>query len=227
MASFQYTGILEVNKLEKGESEMGKNIITGSEEILKTVKNVCDRRRINFLDNTHNLAPLLEEVERYLSYGCTFPEMEASFELMIRGHMGQRRSFFKPKNFNVMSHSDIEHGINIKQASVLVEVGGKEKHVASGGEGLVNALDCALRGALVDFYPRIKEMELGFYTVESISNGKYEGTASRVKVLTTFNDKDTTWKTGAVSVDVIEASWNAVLDGLWYKLLIDDLKNHS
>ena len=91
-------------------------------------------------------------------------------------------------------------------------------HTVAEGDGPVNALDCALRKALVPFYPQIKDIELIDYKVR-VLNGK-DGTAAKVRVLIETCDKNTRerWSTIGVSENIIEASWHALIDSIDYYL---------
>ena len=95
----------------------------------------------------------------------------------------------------------------------------KIEHTAAVGNGPVNALDNALRKALEKFYPELKEMELIDYKVRVLSTG--EGTEARVRVLIESGDKEDKWGTVGVSHNIIEASWQALVDSIDYKLLKD------
>ena len=97
------------------------------------------------------------------------------------------------------------------------------EHTAATGNGPVNALDTALRKALLPFYPRLKEMKLLDFKVRvlSASDGT-GGTASVVRVLIESGDADSTWVTVGVSHDIIEASWQGLVDSVVYKLYRDE-----
>lgn len=105
----------------------------------------------------------------------------------------------------------------------MVEVEGVIEHTAATGKGPVNALDTALRKALLPFYPRLAEMRLLDFKVRvlSASDGS-GGTASVVRVLIESGDADASWITVGVSHDIIEASWQALADSLTYKLYRDE-----
>ena len=102
----------------------------------------------------------------------------------------------------------------------MVRVGGKMEHTAAEGNGPVNALDNALRKALEKFYPRLKEMKLLDYKVRVLPAG--QGTASAIRVLIESGDKESRWGTVGVSENIIEASYQALLDAIEFKLHKDD-----
>jgi 2-isopropylmalate synthase len=88
------------------------------------------------------------------------------------------------------------------------------------GDGPVNALDRALRKALTRFYPSLEDMELSDYKVRVLT-GEY-GTGAKVRVLVESKDLECSWGTVGVSVDIIEASWQALVDSINYKLMKDE-----
>jgi 2-isopropylmalate synthase len=103
------------------------------------------------------------------------------------------------------------------EATIKVEVDGKIEHTAAVGYGPVEALDNALRKALEKFYPEIKEIQLSDYKVRVLN--EKSGTGSAVRVLLDQKRKTEHWGTVGVSTDIIEASWQALVDGIEYMLL--------
>jgi 2-isopropylmalate synthase len=98
----------------------------------------------------------------------------------------------------------------------MVKVGGKVEHTAAEGNGPVNALDNALRKALEKFNPRLKEVKLLDYKVRVLPAG--QGTASSIRVLIESGDKETRWGTVGVSENIVDASYQALVDSIEYKL---------
>ena len=90
-------------------------------------------------------------------------------------------------------------------------------HTAAEGNGPVNALDCALRKALVEFYPDVTSVELVDYKVRILEESS--GTESQVRVLIESSDKQKQWRTVGSSTNIIEASWLALADSLEYWLI--------
>lgn len=99
----------------------------------------------------------------------------------------------------------------------MVKVGGKVEHTAAIGNGPVNAIDNALRKALDKFYPELKEVKLHDYKVRVLTAGK--GTTAKVRVLIESGDETERWNTVGVSENIIEASYQALVDSIEYKLL--------
>ena len=108
----------------------------------------------------------------------------------------------------------------VAEATVKLRVKGIEEHTAASGNGPVNALDHALRKALEDFYPNLRQMSLLDYKVRILDESK--ATAAKTRVLITSGDGDETWGTVGVADNIIEASWQALVDSVEYKLRRDE-----
>jgi len=100
---------------------------------------------------------------------------------------------------------------------VKLDVHGKEAHVAADGDGPVNALDNALRKALIPFYEELEKIHLTDYKVRVVNS--QAGTAAKVRVFIQFQDSHHTWSTVGVSENIIEASWQALVEAVEYKLM--------
>ena len=162
---------------------------------------------------------ILEDIKDMENKGFQFEGAEASFELLMRKALGSLRHYFSVIGFRVIdtkSHSDDKP---LSEATVQVKVGGTIEHTAAEGNGPVNALDHALRKALEKFYPQIKDMKLLDYKVRVLPAGK--GTASVTRVLIESGDKYARWGTVGVSDNIIDASYQALIDALQYKLIQD------
>ena len=153
------------------------------------------------------------------SQGYEFEAAEASFELLIQQALGRKRKNFKLVGFRVIDEKRQEGEVPLSEATIMVEVDGVMEHAAAMGNGPVNALDQALRRALTKFYPDLKDVELLDYKVRVLSSG--EGTAASVRVLIESGDGKARWGTVGVSHNVIEASWQALVDSIDYKLYKD------
>lgn len=168
---------------------------------------------------------LFNELKKKASLGYDYASAEASVELLILRKLARRgvREFFKLLQYHVSALRSAENDIPMVETSVMVEVEGVIEHTAATGKGPVNALDTAIRKALLPFYPRLKEMRLLDFKVRVLSaNDGSGGTASVVRVLIESGDADSTWVTVGVSHDIIEASWQALADSLTYKLYRDE-----
>jgi 2-isopropylmalate synthase len=158
---------------------------------------------------------LLQELE---NKGFHFEAAEASLELFMKRAMKKFKNFFELEGFRVIVEKK-QDGKMTSEAIIRLKVGKETEHTASQGDGPVNALDSALRKALTSFYPKLSEMHLTDYKVRVLD--EKQGTAARVRVLIQSEDKDDTWWTIGVSENVIDASWQALVDSVEYKLLKD------
>ena len=159
---------------------------------------------------------ILEKIKDLENKGFQFEGAEASFELLMRRALGHLRPFFSVIGFRVIDSKRHETEIALSEATVQVKVGGRIEHTAADGNGPVNALDNALRKALENFYPEIRDMKLYDYKVRVLPAGK--GTASMIRVLVESGDQTSRWGTVGVSDNIVDASYQALVDALQYKL---------
>jgi len=165
------------------------------------------------------VASVLQEVKRLEHEGYEFEAAEASFELLLRRSLGKHRPLFELEEYRC---DFVRSGLpgeewNKCVAAVKLLVGGEPVHKQGGGDGPVNALDAALRAALAPFYPAVSAVRLDDYKVRII-NGKL-GTAARTRVLISSTDGSARWGTVGVSDNIIEASWQALVDSYDYAVL--------
>ncbi|MEH2192128.1 MAG: citramalate synthase [Nostoc sp.] len=161
---------------------------------------------------------ILQRLKDLESEGFQFEAAEASFALLMHEALGGRQKFFEVKGFQV--HCDLIEGKETSNAlaTVKIAVDGKNILEASEGNGPVAALDAALRKALVNFYPQIATFDLTDYKVR-ILNG-HTGTAAKTRVLVESGNGRQRWTTVGVSTNILEASYQAVVEGLEYGLLL-------
>ncbi len=159
---------------------------------------------------------LLQRVKELEYQGYQFEGAEASFDLLARRVLHTYKPYYEAVGYSVhVARTDAE--VPAVEATARVRVGGRLFHTAAHGDGPVNALDQALRKALENPYPVIREMHLSDYKVRVI-DGR-DGTASRVRVLITTESPDGYWTTVGVSDNILDASWLALVDSLEYGLL--------
>jgi 2-isopropylmalate synthase len=159
---------------------------------------------------------LLKKIKDLEDSGYYYEGAEASFELVMRKETGSYKRFFDLMGFRVIIESVSKDRLR-SEATIKVKVDGKEEHTAAEGDGPVNALDNALRKALEKFYPELRDVSLTDFKVRVIDAKK--GTAAKVRVLIESRDKKKEWGTIGVSENIIEASWEALVDSIEYKLL--------
>jgi len=158
---------------------------------------------------------VLMRVQELENEGYQFEAADASFDLLVKKIMGTYKPFFDLIKYHVTVEKRATGDI-VTEATVKLRVGDKTEHVVGEGDGPVNALDAALRKSLENFYPTIKDVHLIDYKVRVVNAGA--GTAARVRVIIESRDKNSIWGTVGVSENVIEASWQALVDSVEYKL---------
>lgn len=163
---------------------------------------------------TKKILNLLQKLEHE---GYHFEAAEGSLELLLKRAFKKYKRFFELEGFKVVT----EHKGNrlLSEATIKVKVNRVVEHTAAEGDGPINALDNALRKALLEFYPSLAEMHLTDFKVRVLD--EKAGTAAKVRVLIQSSDVKDSWWTIGVSENIIEASWNALVDSIEYKLLKD------
>lgn len=164
-----------------------------------------------------------QEIKNMEAIGYQFDAAEGSLSVLLKKAAGTFKEPFVLESFQVIN-AKIKENPPVSQATIKISVGDEEELTAAEGNGPVNALDNALRKALTKFYPRIAEMHLVDFKVRILEGS--EGTAAKVRVLLDSRDGDEVWSTVGVSANIIEASWNALVDSIQYKLSKDEMKVH-
>jgi len=166
---------------------------------------------------------LLQNLKTLESEGYQFEAAEASFELLMREALGQRHSFFSVQGFHVfcqMITPDSDLWSTSSQATIKVLVDEQPILEAGEGNGPVSALDSALRKALTAFYPEINSFHLTDYKVRILDGTA--GTSAKTRVLIESSNGHQRWTTVGVSTNIIEASYQAVVEGLEYGLMLQN-----
>ena len=166
---------------------------------------------------------LVEQVKAREFEGFTYDGAEASFELLAHRAMGDVPEYFKLGRFRVMDDRRWNARgelVTESEATVTVEVAGREQMTVANGNGPVHALDTALRKALVPIYPQLVDMRLVDYKVRILTPQAGTGAVTRV-MIESADDAGRRWTTVGVSTNIIDASFNALHDGITWKLLQD------
>lgn len=158
---------------------------------------------------------IVHEVKLMEDRGFQFDAADGSLSLLIKKAIGEFIAPFNLETFSVIT-SRTENNPCMSQATIKISVAGEEELTAAEGNGPVNALDYALRKALTKFYPQIKDMRLVDFKVRTLEGS--EGTGAGVRVLVDSTDGEEVWSTIGVSENIIEASWQALVDSIQYKL---------
>ena len=163
---------------------------------------------------------IINRVKEKESEGYHYEAAEASFELMVQRVLGDYTPFFELHGFRVIVQKR-EDGEPVTEATLKIRVDGEDELTACEGNGPINALDGALRKALYRFYPTLKDLRLIDYKVRVINSR--DATAAKVRVFIESRDHEDIWGTVGVSENIIQASWEALVDSVEYKLSKDRL----
>jgi 2-isopropylmalate synthase len=164
-----------------------------------------------------DVAGVLQEIKELEAQGFSFEAAEASVVLMLKRHNPDYVPPFELVDYTVYVEHRQRRGM-VTEATVKVVVGGKVYHTAAEGNGPVNALDLALRKALLTIYPVLADFHLADYKVR-ILDGQ-NGTAATTRVLIDTHNAHERWSTVGASTNIIDASWRALADSIEYGLLL-------
>jgi 2-isopropylmalate synthase len=185
--------------------------------------------------DTPEVRDILQQLKQLENEGYEYEAADASFHILVQKLLRKHKPFFKPLTYYVTA-AGLWHGTtpglgsssssssssdeNRIEATVDIEVGGQNVHTKEAGDGPVNALDKALRAALLNFYPAIANVQLIDYKVRILDGAS--GTAAKTRVIIESTDGTDTWGTVGVDANIIEASWEALVDSVEYKLFQDE-----
>jgi 2-isopropylmalate synthase len=158
-------------------------------------------------------ARAVERLKEREHHGYHYEAAPASFELLLRREAGSYKPLFRLESFRVVTEKRAGGEVET-EATIKVEVDGERYQRVAEGNGPVNALDRALRGAIVDRYPHLADIELTNYKVRILDEA--HGTGAVTRVLLDSTDGGREWGTIGVSENIIEASWEALVDSLEY-----------
>ena len=163
----------------------------------------------------------VQRIKELEHLGYEFEGAEASFELLIRTLQGEDHTYFEMERLRVRSEDG--SGGSCSEATLAVNVEGERSLTAAEGSGPVDAMSNALSQALSDFYPCLEEVRLSDYKVRVLT--PEAGTAAQVRVLMEHHAGNERWHTVGVSHNIMEASWQALSDGLRYYLYTNNERN--
>ena len=226
MAAFTHKGGLHVHAVQKlaRTYEHIDPALVGNERIISisdmsgqsNVMVKAESMGFTFAKGAPEVQAILAKVKEMESNGYEFEAAEASFEMLIRKQLGQHRPSFDLIEYHSTHRFNGQRGFETCEATVKVVVNGERAYTVEEGDGPVNALDRALRKALAPAYPEIKDVTLLDYKVRIIDGRS--GTAAKTRVLITSSDGSETWSTVGASFNIIDASWEALVDSLEYYL---------
>ena len=226
-AAFAHKGgihVNAVNKLAASYEHIRPELVGNSQRVLVGElagrANVMLKARtlgLQLGEKTPEALKVLEEIKRLENQGYEFEAADASFELLVRKHTrpipALRSSWASTTSPSARTRTDKD----TIEATIKINVNGETVHEVAAGDGPVNALDAALRKALVRFFPQLATMSLVDYKVRIIDSKT--GTAAKTRVFIESSDGDTNWATVGVSTDIIEASWIALRDSVEFALM--------
>lgn len=163
---------------------------------------------------------VLEQLKSLEHRGYAFEAADASFRILVQKVLKRHKPFFELDGFRVIIEKRGSDQPCVTEATVKLRVGGEVEHTVAEGDGPVNALDLALRRALIRFYPEIAKVILTDFRVRILD--PEEATAAKTRVLIESGDGDESWGTVGVSENIIEASWQALVDSVEYKLFREE-----
>jgi 2-isopropylmalate synthase len=194
----------------------------GRQTIVTKAKEVA---HVDLSNEPEKIAAILEKLKKREHQGYHYEVADGSFALFILKNIGKYKPFFRIESYDVR----VERGRTQRletEAVVKVWVGQERKVEVAEGNGPVNALDRALRRALQPFYPKLSQIKLVDFKVRVFDSKKGTGATTRVFVESTDGVKN--WGTVGVSENIIEASWEALVDSIEYGLLFSsELTNPS
>ena len=225
-AAFAHKGgihVNAVNKLARSYEHIEPALVGNHQRVL--VGELAGRANIMLKARTLGLKleekspealKVLDQIKHLENEGYEFEAADASFELLVRKSLDQYKPFFELVEYHVSIRKNADLKLDVSEATLKLKVNGEKVYVVAEGDGPVNALDAALRSALVRFYPKLEQMKLVDYKVRIIDS--HSGTAAKTRVFIESSDGDSTWATVGVSFDIIEASWLALRDSVDYLL---------
>jgi 2-isopropylmalate synthase len=225
-AAFSHKGGQHVNavqKLARSYEHINPAAVGNSRHVL--ISDLAGRSNIvmkahelgfKISNDTPELKEILARIKKLEHEGFEFEAAEASLALLIRKILKHQEPPFRIEGYHVSMRRD--RAISVCQASIKVRVGEENEHTIAEGDGPVNALDQALRNALIKFYPQLKKVRLSDYKVRILDSTA--GTGARTRVLIETTDGKNEWGTVGVHDNIIEASLQALGDSLEYRLML-------
>jgi 2-isopropylmalate synthase len=163
----------------------------------------------------------INRVKELENRGFAYEGAEASFQLLLLKAMDRFTPYFELQSFRVLDEKSAEEVEPISEVTLTIKVGSKTTTTSAKGNGPVNAMDNALREALLPFYPQLAEMKLTDFKVRVLTTR--QTTRATVRVLIESTDGKTEWGTVGVSANMVDASYQALADAVEYKLMIEQL----
>ncbi|MFZ4763412.1 MAG: citramalate synthase [Roseimicrobium sp.] len=186
--------------------------MSGQDNILRKAKDLG----FALARGTPEVKRILDRVKQLENEGYEYEAADASFELLLRRELGLYTPEFRLLEFHTSHRQHGERGLDTCEATVKIELKGERIYTVEEGDGPVNALDKALRKALSSAHPELAQVSLCDYKVRILDSKS--GTAAKTRVLIESTDGKTSWGTEGVDLNIIDASWEALREGLEFFL---------
>jgi 2-isopropylmalate synthase len=225
-SAFAHKGGLHVAAVEKAPQTFehvrpeavgnGQRIVVSELSGKGTVVRKAQEMGLKLEGDDARVGTVLRRLKTREHEGYHYEAADASFDLLLRHELAPHEPFFRLESFRVIVEKR-EDGHAVVEATIKVHVGGERIISTAEGNGPVNALDSALRQAIVSKYPHLADIELVNYKVRILDETK--GTGAVTRVLLDASDGDDSWGSIGVSENIIEASWQALVDSIEFGLL--------
>jgi 2-isopropylmalate synthase len=230
-AAFAHKGGIHVNAVQKNATSyehIKPELVGNTQRVLvsdlsggSNILMKAEEHNIDLDKNSPEVRTILAELKQLESQGYEFEAAGASFELLMQKILDNHKPYFTLDGFRVIVEKRGHDEPCLSEATVKVSVADQGTEIsAAEGDGPVNALDRALRKALAPFYPDIEEVELRDFKVRIVDGDA--GTAAKTRVLIESTDGSEAWGTVGVSENIIEASWQALVDSVEHVLYRKD-----
>lgn len=228
-SAFAHKGGTHVNAVSKSQQtyehiapeEVGnrRRVLVGELSGRTTVLMKAKELGADLERDSEEVRDILDQIKRLEHEGFEFESADASFLLLVHKAIQHHKPAFELVDYHISMRRNGVHDTSVCEATLKIKVRGKVSHTVADGDGPVNALDSALRSGLVKYFPSIKNVRLTDYKVRILDSKT--GTASKTRVLIESTDGHREWCTVGVSDNIIEASWQALVDSIEYYLLIE------
>ena len=220
-----------VNKLAKSYEHVPPESVGNARRVLVSelsgVSNIAAKvgRKFDIEKDRGVQKKILDRVTQLEAEGYQFEAAEGSFELIVRREVGRYKRFFELDHYRCAVNKTADHPA-ITRANLSLLINGREVNASAEGDGPVNAIDNALRTALLPHYPTLEKLRLVDYKVRVVNSS--ESTAAKVRVIIEFKSPhgltggaavEGLFGTVGVSENIIDASWQALVDGVEYHLI--------
>jgi len=192
----------------------------GSSVLLKAIE-----LGVGHTKSKQGVPEILAALKKLEAKGYAFEAADASFKILIQKVLEEHKPFFELEGFRVIVEKRGKNQPCLSEATIKVRVKKEVEQTAAEGDGPVNALDRALRKALIRFYPEVAKVFLTDFKVNILD--PETATAAKTRVLIESSDGEETWGTVGVSGNMLEASWEALVDSVEYKLFKEEEKRKN